>query len=52
MNEHGTKKDIPHVVVEIRQDLIDTHHGAEYWANLMVDVLTQVQRKMTNTENS
>jgi len=46
MNEHGTKKDIPHVVVEIRQDLIDTHHGAEHWANLMVDVVRQIQRKM------
>ncbi|MEP3244678.1 MAG: N-formylglutamate amidohydrolase [Sneathiella sp.] len=47
MNEHGTKLDIPHVVVEIRQDLIDTHHGAEQWANLMVDVVGQLSKKLT-----
>lgn len=45
MNEHGTRKQIPHVVVEIRQDLIDTHQGAEYWANIMVDVLHQIQNR-------
>jgi len=41
MNVHGTDLDIPHVVIEIRQDLIDTHHGAEQWANLMVNALHQ-----------
>ena len=46
MNEHGTLRDIPHVVVEIRQDLIDTHHGAEKWASLMVDVLNQITEKI------
>lgn len=46
MNEHGTKLDIPHVVVEIRQDLIDTHHGAEQWANLMADVVRQIQKQL------
>jgi len=50
MNEHGTKKNIPHVVVEIRQDLIDTHHGAEHWANLMVDLVRQVEVMMAKTE--
>ncbi len=49
MNEHGTKKDIPHVVVEIRQDLIDTHHGAEKWANLMTDLVIQVEKRL-NTD--
>ncbi len=46
MNEHGTKLDIPHVVIEIRQDLIDTHHGAEQWANLMVDMVRQLQKRL------
>lgn len=46
MNEHGTLRGIPHVVVEIRQDLIDTHHGAEKWASLMVDVLHQITDKV------
>jgi predicted N-formylglutamate amidohydrolase len=48
MNEHGTKKSIPHVVIEIRQDLIDTHHGAEQWASLMSDLVLQVQTQMAS----
>ena len=34
---HGQDNGLPFVAVEIRQDLIDTHHGAESWANLMAD---------------
>jgi len=44
--EHGTNKNIPHVIVEIRQDLIDTHHGAEQWASLMADLVNQTQKKI------
>jgi predicted N-formylglutamate amidohydrolase len=29
---HGAARGLPHVLIEIRQDLIDTHHGAERWA--------------------
>ena len=32
---HAHPADRPHITVEIRQDLIDTHHGAEAWANIM-----------------
>jgi len=32
----------PHVAVEIRQDLIDTHHGAEAWANRLAAALRGV----------
>lgn len=39
MNEHGTKRGLPHVAIEIRQDLIDTHQGAERWAAIMADAL-------------
>lgn len=46
MNVHGTELNIPHVVIEIRQDLIDTHHGAEQWAGLMVDVINQFHKKV------
>ncbi|MBL4739418.1 MAG: N-formylglutamate amidohydrolase [Sneathiella sp.] len=45
MNTHGTDRGIPHVVIEIRQDLIDTHHGAELWSNLMVDVINQLLKR-------
>jgi predicted N-formylglutamate amidohydrolase len=40
---HGQDLGIPHVLIEVRQDLIDTHHGAAEWAerigNALVDVL-------------
>ena len=40
---HGQDLGIPHVLIEVRQDLIDTHHGAEAWAqrigNALADVL-------------
>jgi predicted N-formylglutamate amidohydrolase len=29
---HGEDLGLPHVLIELRQDLIDTHHGAEEWA--------------------
>ena len=29
---HGEDLGLPHVLIEVRQDLIDTHHGAEAWA--------------------
>ena len=32
---HALPAGRPHVTIEIRQDLIDTHHGAEAWANVM-----------------
>lgn len=42
MNEYGTKRNLPHATVEIRQDLIDTHHGAEAWANIMTDAISHI----------
>jgi predicted N-formylglutamate amidohydrolase len=32
---HGEQEGLPHVLLELRQDLIDTHHGAEAWAALL-----------------
>ncbi len=29
---HGADRGLPHVLVELRQDLIDTHHGAADWS--------------------
>ncbi len=43
MNEYGTKRKLPHVCIEIRQDLIDTHHGAESWANIVADAISQIR---------
>ena len=39
---HAVARGLPHVTVEIRQDLIDTHHGAEAWANRLAAALNGV----------
>jgi len=48
-NDHGytvqrqaESRGLPHVLVELRQDLIDTHHGAALWAGRMGDALEAV----------
>lgn len=39
---HGAEAGLPHALLEIRQDLIDTHHGAEAWANRIGAALRRV----------
>ena len=39
MDHHGEAARIPHVSIEIRQDLIDTAEGAERWATVLGDAL-------------
>lgn len=39
---HGEDLGLPHVLIEVRQDLIDTHHGAEAWAVRLAAVFTDV----------
>ena len=45
INRHAEEPGRPHVLIEIRQDLIDTHHGAEAWANLLAAALATVVRE-------
>jgi predicted N-formylglutamate amidohydrolase len=42
MQTHADSKGLPNVLIEIRQDLIDTHHGAAEWAALFGDLLAEV----------
>ncbi len=39
---HGEDRGLSYAAVEVRQDLIDTHHGAESWANILADAVTHV----------
>ncbi len=39
---HGAEPGRPHVTIEIRQDLIDTHHGAAEWAGIVGPALRTV----------
>ncbi len=42
LNVYGSGAGRPHVTVEIRQDLIDTHHGAEEWARIVASALHDI----------
>lgn len=39
IDHHGEANRIPHVSIEVRQDLIDTPEGAAHWAGLLGDAL-------------
>lgn len=49
MSAHGTDRNIPHVAIEIRQDLIDTHQGAEKWACIMADAISQLMKQLPSS---
>lgn len=40
MPRHVEDTGIPHALIEIRQDLIDTRHGAEQWSDTLYQVLS------------
>ena len=39
---HGHDLGLAHALIELRQDLIDTHHGAEEWARRLAGVLAEI----------
>ncbi len=39
LETHGDGKGLANALIEVRQDLIDTHHGAEEWAERLAIVL-------------
>lgn len=42
VHRHAEPHGVPNVLIEVRQDLIDTHHGAEEWAVLLTSTLREV----------
>ena len=42
LSEHAAPRGLAHVLIEIRQDLIDTHHGAAAWTDRLGDSLRVV----------
>ncbi len=42
MDHHGEAARIPHVSIEVRQDLVDTPHGADRWAGVLGDALEAI----------
>ena len=41
---HGDRRGLANALIEVRQDLIDTHHGAAEWAERLGPVLEEVLR--------
>lgn len=39
---HAEEAGLPHVSIEIRQNLIDTREGAEHWAGILAEALTPI----------
>ena len=42
IDHHAEANRIPHVAIEIRQDLIDTPAGAHHWADVLADALAPI----------
>ena len=46
---HALPAGLPNVLIEVRQDLIDTHHGVEHWAGILApslaDILADLQQQ-------
>jgi predicted N-formylglutamate amidohydrolase len=42
MMVHGEEMGLPFALIEMRQDMIDTHHGAEAWAERLAPILEQI----------
>jgi predicted N-formylglutamate amidohydrolase len=39
VKQHAERHGFPAVALEIRQDLVDTHHGAAHWAGIVAEAL-------------
>ena len=42
MHRHAQPRGLANLLIEIRQDLVDTHHGASEWAELLARALTEI----------
>lgn len=42
LQDHADSRGLANVLIEVRQDLIDTHHGAAEWAALLTKALSEV----------
>ena len=45
IHTHGGDRGIPNVLIEVRQDLVDTHHGAEIWAARIGQAISKVVKQ-------
>jgi predicted N-formylglutamate amidohydrolase len=54
LHVHAEPRGLANVLIEMRQDLIDTHHGAAQWSALLARVLAEVlgDRQIFTTESA
>ncbi len=45
---HGERRGLPHVMLEIRQDLIDDTHGQQAWADRLSQLLQQILDRLAD----
>lgn len=50
LSRHGTRRGLPHVLIEIRHDLIDSEDGQARWAARLAPVLTDALAAMEKEE--
>ncbi len=43
-HRHADERGFSNALIEVRQDLIDTHHGAEEWSVILANVLSEILR--------
>jgi predicted N-formylglutamate amidohydrolase len=44
LNQHGTRRGLPHALVEIRQDLIADQQGVDEWVERLARVLEPIMK--------
>ena len=42
IDHHAEAAGLPHVSIEVRQDLVNTEEGAEKWATILADALSEI----------
>ena len=52
MHVHAEPRSLANALIEVRQDLIDTHHGAAAWAERLAETLRAVLAEPSITEGS
>ena len=52
METHGIRRGLPHVLVEVRNDLIGTPEGQDHWANRLSPMLQHVMNEFWEKEHA
>ncbi len=48
---HASRRNLPHVLIELRHDLIDTDQGQKHWADLLAKPLQEIITSLKGSQN-